>query len=226
MTSPDDPKPAAELAALDYRGNGLRVRFYWQADRYVHRIEALDGPLTRVLLESVEGDGKSTWPPSPPLQHVNVSWIQSVREQGHVAMLIGSSGGSHWSVCVAAHDAKSRHDNSAETEISFDVACRTGCPPEFLGSTYRSIAGSVALSETMNCAFAPAEAPGLAIIPQNAELKIENRRTPWPTLRCEPAEIRINELPATVRWHYVIRRSSGGPLKVERRTTHKSENTK
>ena len=122
----------------------------------MHQIDAIDGLLSRTLLESVEGEQVADWPSSPPLQQVNVSWIVSDSQQGHVAMLVGATGNGHWSMCVAARDQRSfPRDESAETELFFDLACRTDDAPTFLGSTYRSLAGSVAVSDRLNCASYP-----------------------------------------------------------------------
>jgi len=63
--------PVTDFAALDSSGNGIRVRFRWKDDRYSHHIELVDGLLTQTLLESVEGDEFTAWPPSPPFQQAN-----------------------------------------------------------------------------------------------------------------------------------------------------------
>jgi len=118
-------------------------------------------------------------------------------------MLIGAAGKSHWSMCVSARDCD---------ELFFDVACRTEHPPEFLGNTYRALFRKVAVSEGMNCAFVPADAPGIVIVAQDAEMALESKRSPTPIVRCKATETRFTKSPATLRWQYVIRRSSGGPL--------------
>jgi hypothetical protein len=210
-----NPKPIADLSAIDSRGVGLRIRFVWQGDRYYHQIDAMDGLLSRTLLESVEGDETAAWPPSPFLQQVNISWIASDKEHGHVAMLVGTALNCDWSMCVSAHDGRCySRDASDEIGLFFDVACRTDEPPEFLGSSYRTTLHSVAVSNRMNCAFVPEEGPGLVVVPQDAELKLEGRRTVSPLLRCQATDIRFAKFPATLRWRYAIRRSSGGPLRI------------
>jgi hypothetical protein len=225
-----EPVPSAELSAVDSRGTGVRIRFFWQGDRYSHRIDALDGTLTRTILESVEGGPLDDWPPSPPLQDVNVSWIASDSEHGHVAMLAGASGKSHWSMCVAARDQrtysrdKSREvklfvdgmplSEREETELLFDIACRTEEAPAFLGTTYGALFHQVAVSSKLNCAFIPADAPGLVIASQDSQLELETTRSASPLLRYKVTDIRFSELPATLRWRYAIRRSSGGPIQA------------
>jgi hypothetical protein len=208
-------KPDAVLAALGAYGVGILICFYWQFDRYAHRIEAVDGLVSHTIFESCESEPSTDWPTSPPLQHVNLSWIHSDNEQGHVAMLVGACGQSQWSMCVAARDRRTYSpDYTGETELYFDVACRTDTAPKFIGSTYRAVPGSVAISDRLNCAFVPANSPGCVLIPRNADLEVEGKRTPSPLLRCKVTDIRYDELPTTIRWHYTIRRSSGGPLQL------------
>lgn len=225
-------KTAAELTAIDANGVGIQVCFFWHGDRFGHQINAIDGPLTRNLLKSVEGNENDKWPASPPLSHVNVSWIASDTEHGHVAMLVGGAGNSHWSMCVAARDSRTHtrgepeysdlsldgvkisDSKSEETELYFDVACRTPDPPEYLGSTYWSAGNRIAVSQQLNCAFVPPNEPGIIFLPQNAELEMRANQSPAPILLCKAADIRRGNLPATFRWRYAIRRSTGGPLRI------------
>jgi hypothetical protein len=204
-----------ELSALNSAGVGVRVRFVWLGDRYGHQIEVVDGSLTRTVLESVEGGEEANWPPSPPLQHVNISWIASDTQHGHVAMLVGGAGNSHWSMCVSVRDGnKDVFNNTSGTELFFDVACRVHDAPGFLGSTYRVPFQQVIVSDRLNCAFVPPDGPGLVVVPQDAQLGVKERHTQSPILRCKATDIRLAELPATLRWRYAIRRSTGGPLRI------------
>ena len=224
MTNEPKRTSVAELAAIDRRGTGLRVRFYLRNGHYIHEIETLDGLLTRTLLKSIDEDEKSSWPPSPSLQHLNISEIVSDTQHGRVAMLVGASGRYHWSMCVAAHQRFTRSGNcSNETELEFDIACRTDSIPDFVGSTYRSMGRPVAISERMNCAFVPADEPGIVVVPKNAEVQVEFKRTLSPVLICKPTEVRFKEFPATLRWHYAIRRSSGGPLHVSPKSVQQAQ---
>jgi hypothetical protein len=213
MMSDNRSTPTAELAALDHHGDGLRIRFYSHGDRYFHQIVAIDGPLTRTLIESVEGDEQSIWPPSPPMQHVNISHIVSDTQQGRVAMLVGASGQTHWSMCVSSliHRTNGKNEHS-KLELQFDVACRTNNTPDFLACTYRVLAGSVALPNNLNCAFVPANGPGIVVVPKDSEIQVNRKRVPYPLLSCKATGFQINKLPATIRWHYAIRCSSGGPF--------------
>jgi hypothetical protein len=213
--------PSARLSAVDWRGAGIRIRFIWKGDRYGHQIDVLEGDYSKTLLESVEGDPQGDSPPSPPLQQVNVSWIASDTQQGHVAMLVGAAGDNQWSMCVSAHDRNWHEQYERDnTELFFDVACRTNNPARFLGCTYRTLFHQVAISDRLNCAFVPADSPGLVVVPRDAQVELDSTQMLSPILRCRATETRFNELPATVRWRYAIRRSSGGSLRVstKRRT--------
>jgi hypothetical protein len=210
-----EPAPSAELSAIDSSGRGIRIRFLWQGGRYLHQIDAIDGLLSQTLLESIDGEGDSDWPSSPPLQHVNVSSIVSDSQQGHVAMLTGATSNGHWSMCVGARDqAGFPKVSSAEVALQFDVACRAACAPKFLGSTYRVLAGSVAISDRINCAFVPADRPGCVLMPHDAQVIVDRNRSPSPILLCQATETQLTDWPATIRWHYAIRCSSGGPLRL------------
>jgi hypothetical protein len=203
-----------ELSALNSSGVGLRVRFVWRVDRFGHQIEAVDGPITRIILESIEGDQESHWPPSPPLQTVNISWIASDTQHGHVAMLMGAAGKNQWSMCVSVRDGDNDviHE-TAGTELFFDVACRIHEEPEFLGSTYSTLQREIAVSDNLNCAFVPSEGPGVVVAPQDALIEAGGKRNQSPTLCCKVTDIRLTQLPSTLRWRYAVRRTAGGPLK-------------
>jgi hypothetical protein len=223
------PKPEAELSATDAGGFGLRVIFFWRGDRFQHRIDAIDGLHGRPLLESIEGDEQSDWPVSPLLQHVNVSWIASDSEYGHVAMLVGAGRGGHWSMCVAVRDRQCRpHDvdirptrllldgaelyELTDTELVFDVACRVSHRPIWLGSSYRALTAPVALSEKWQCACVPTYGSGCVIEPDKAQLEMDTASSALPILRCTATTFEKMEFPATVRWRYSVRWSPGSTL--------------
>jgi hypothetical protein len=186
------------------------VRFFQTGDRYSHVIELDDGGHVRTLLESVEGSEQDYWPPSPPLQHLNVSWITSDSEHRHVAMLVGGAGSSHWSMCVAVSDLKSRpRENRGDpnTELTFDIACRVQKPPAWLGSTYRILAAPAVASEKLNCACIPVTPPRCLVLTDDIALQMDTRSRPLPLLRCRANAFdgTLFDLPATVRWRYSVR---------------------
>lgn len=226
-------KPVAELSARDSGGFGLRVTFFWRGDRYCHRIDALDGTHGRPLLESIEGDEQSDWPASPLLQHVNVSWIASDSEYGHVAMLVGAGKSGHWSMCVAVRDRQcgplevkippaklwldgAELEESTDTELVFDVACRVSQPAMWLGSSYWALTAPVAVSEKWQCACVPTYGSGCVIEPDKAQLEMDTVSSALPILRCTAKTPERTDFPTTMRWRYSVRWSPGGTL---RRTT-------
>jgi hypothetical protein len=206
-------KLVASLSAIDSRGRGVRVRFYLQNARVSHQIDAINGLLSYPLLESVEDGQIADWPVSPPLQNVSVSQIVSDSQQGKVAMLTGSTFYGHWSMCVAARDREGAppHELSAP-ELFFDIACRTDGTAAFLGSSYRSMVGPIAISDPLHCAFIPADKPGCIIVSQNGECEVAGNHSKTPVLRCKAIQTPSIESPATIRWQYAVRRSSGGPF--------------
>ncbi len=115
------------LDSVDALGNGIRIAFAWNEDRFAHSIHLLRDGRSLELLASLEGSDQQQWPPSPPLQQLCVEDHQS---NGPVALLVGMAGKSHWSASVEA-----RTDS---TRVVFDMACRFQADPAKLGSTYRA----------------------------------------------------------------------------------------
>jgi hypothetical protein len=106
----------------------LVAEFVLRGDRFrqVISLAYADGDRT-ALLESVEGTKEDAWPASPPLQNLSLETLTAGRR---VAFLVGMAGGSHWSASVEA---------LAERGLAFDVACRHGALPGWVGSTYRML---------------------------------------------------------------------------------------
>lgn len=221
--------PSAELHAIDSPNGMLRVRFNWLGDRYGHVVDLIDGNDTRVLLESVEGSEQDIWPSSPPIQSVNISTIASDTENRRVAMLVGAAGTSHWSMCVAICDrtsiprdhaqfaggfpdmpAEGKNPESGrvvDTELVFDVACRTRQTPEWLGNTYRVLAAPIAVSEKLNCACIPVRPSRCVMVTHSVKLQMDTCSGPLPLLQCRATESTnfAEELPTTIRWRYSLR---------------------
>src|SRR6202142_1382734 len=106
----------------------LRVVFQRNGDRYEHRIIASKPDGSTVTLASQEGQPDDSWPPSPPLQSLNLE----TRPNGNqTIMLVGMAGRSHWSMSVEA-DLSRNH-------LAFDIACRVRERPVWLGSTYQTL---------------------------------------------------------------------------------------
>jgi hypothetical protein len=150
----------------------LRVVFDQLSDRIGHRIEVFLNNEFVSVLESAEGSGDDDWPKSPALQTVHVE----ARPAGSVALLVGMAGKSHWSASVAADEASGR--------VAFDVACRVGREPEWLGSNYRQLGD-------MNLVQVVVEA---SVFEVNGEL-----------ITITPLPHQSTQLPRTVQWRYVVR---------------------
>lgn len=119
-----DSSKSVDTAPLLAAGN-LQLRITTLHDRHGHVIEAvLNGSLVTVL-ESIEGDASQPWPPSPALQSLDITDLDS----GPVALLVGMAGRNHWS---ASYEARTR-----DGALVLDWACRTTGDPGQLWTTYR-----------------------------------------------------------------------------------------
>ncbi len=98
------------------------------------------------------------------------------RPAGNVALLVGMAGKSHWSASVAADESSGR--------VTFDVACRVAREPQWLGSSYRRLGD-------MNLVQVVAES---SVVDEGGELLVVRSQ-----------QERIDALPRTVQWSYVVR---------------------
>ena len=125
-------------------GGRLRLRFVRLGDRVHHTVEWLDPAMAATaLIESREGQASAgqtsaglssdNWPASPPLQQL---LIEPRGVAGHVALLVGMAGRSHWSLSI--------EPLADRVGFRFDAACRIGGPPAWLGHTWRIVPGSPA----------------------------------------------------------------------------------
>lgn len=179
----------------------LEVVFERRVDRFETRIHLVDGPTTSPLLQSVEDVGP--WPPSPPWQEVHV---HSQSGGGHVLMLVGRAGKSHWSMSVTAE--------SDRPALVFDVACRIRERPTFLGSRYQAASPLTHASQLPSGESDDARVQILEIRPPNvvsATARLEADAALQTVLRAEDAdyvvilpELLAKNLPATIRWKYRI----------------------
>ncbi len=113
----------------------LRVVFERHGDRWAHRVELRLPDGGWITFSSDEGNPDDFWPPSPPLQSLE---LQELTDGRRIAFLVGMAGASHWSAAVEA-----RRESD---EIHFDIACRCTTEPTRLGCEY-----GVELSPGMNC---------------------------------------------------------------------------
>jgi hypothetical protein len=109
-------------------GVGLRVEFAQRGDRVGHVIRAIQRAESLTAppgMQSREGSASDVWPPSPPLQSIH---LERRAEGKCVALLVGLSGKSHWSLSV--------EPVAGAAALKFDVACRLNAEPASLGSAY------------------------------------------------------------------------------------------
>ena len=107
------------LEWLNAHGQGVRVEFQKNGDRFGHTIFGVrDGELTP-LLTSVEGTPDEIALPSPSFAELH--------QQGDTVFLSGATTLGHWSMSVEV----------VEGRLLFDVACRLKRQTEWLGSTYQ-----------------------------------------------------------------------------------------
>ena len=134
LTARNDPShDPLTLEAIDARGHGLSIRFIWHVDRYAHTIALVEAGRIVPMLASVEGAHDDMWPPSPPLQSLN---LQEDTTGGRAALLVGMAGRNHWSMSAVATGGEGSSDPPT---IVLDVACRLHQPGEELASAYRSM---------------------------------------------------------------------------------------
>lgn len=115
------------LECLDASGNGVRVEFWKQEDRFAHTIFGVSGGKTVPWLTSIEGTPDEFSPPSPPFAELH--------QQDDILFLSGATTLGHWSMCV----------QPVEGRLLFDVACRLKGEASSLGSSYQSLAANVAI---------------------------------------------------------------------------------
>ncbi len=171
----------------------LRIEWRSLGDRAGHKLVRCSDGTDPALLESIEAaTDDARWPASPPL----FDWHCEQRPEATVLLGVGLAGKSHWSVALSVERAVS--DNQAC--LSFDVACRAGEPPSFLGSSYRVSLGATRRTETevdlgLGCV--------LSVDATTARL-----RRNGDLLVIEPLSIAARSWPQTFRWRYMIRCAS------------------
>jgi hypothetical protein len=117
----------------------LRLEFFKLGDRIAHRVLIAAETGWQPVLESVEGEADRACPPSPVLQQIQRSRIESDRQRGDAVVLLGAAGANHWSLCASLDAPPDDRDVNAATtdQLCFDVACRCRAPLAWIGTTYR-----------------------------------------------------------------------------------------
>ena len=160
------------------------VEFTRRGDRLAHVISRLVDGRPLPLLASIEGTADDEWPLSPPLQEIH---FQS-RSGVELALPVGMAGKSHWSISIELCAATGR--------LTFDVACRVRSVPEFLGSRYAIIqpAGGSDIQKE----------PGWKLDIESIDGQLARQILRSATELSITAASAIEQLPATVRWRYVL----------------------
>jgi len=91
-------------------------------------------------------------------------------------------------------------------DLLFEVACRVQKPPVWLGSTYRILAESAAVSKESNCASIPMAPPRCLLETSAIEMQ-GDATSEHQLLRCRAIEedAKDFDLPMTIRWRYSMR---------------------
>ena len=104
-------------------GRCLELVFSKIDDRWRHDLRLVNGSTHTLLLRSSEGDGQQEWPPSPPLQDLDILGSKN----GHdIVLAVGMSGKSHWSASI----------EPKQDALVFDLACLARQQPVKIGSVY------------------------------------------------------------------------------------------
>ena len=114
----------AELSLPD----GLSLHFIRHDDRWSHRVHCPTDDQSMsdiVLLRSIEGDGDQPWPPAPPLQSLDGTYIND----SPVLFAVGQAGQGHWSASVSLQTLErnevNRIDDSESSQATFQPSNRS-----------------------------------------------------------------------------------------------------
>jgi hypothetical protein len=170
---------------------GLRLTFERTGDRYRHAIGLTFGEET--ILESVEGAPEEFWPPSPPLQELQ---LQSCGPR-QVALGVGMAGSSHWSLSalLVASD-----EPGVVARAEFDLACRTLSAEMELRTTY-AMNPSLHAAASGECMVIGLGGQGrrLIILPETCSCSVGSPER----ILFAPRDISSSR-PVTVRWRYAL----------------------
>jgi hypothetical protein len=136
-------------------GPRLKMMFERGGDRWAHRVVSVSEDTETIVLQSIEGDDQTQWPPSPPLQDPD----QHDLPTGAAVLAVGMAGTGHWSASFSVDRADF---------LLADVACFCKArPPETaaaLVSTYQIAAGVEIVHNTPSA---------VELLHENGRLRIE-----------------------------------------------------
>jgi hypothetical protein len=211
------------LACINASGNGVRVEFRKQGDRFRHTIFRVCGDERSAVLKSVESKSTEVFPASPP-------WAD-VHQQDDTLFFTGATTQAHWSMsvqrsslAVASHGREPCGNRSRgaaalprENESSFldfDIACRLKSPPSCIGSVYQcsndveTVASDLGhyLLTVHGRKESPAVIAGsLASGPkQGCRVAVLPHQSTPHQLQLSPGESAPSSYPATIQWRYGV----------------------
>ncbi len=161
----------------------LAIEFYWESDRWRHAVGWLDQQdRFHAWLRSQEGGPAESFPPSPPLQDLDLHQLPG----GDAALGVGMAGKSHWSFSMSV--------SGNESSICFlaDHACLEKAAAAeqecWLGSSYQV-------------------EPSLEVIRDGEQVSIQDANR---TLSiCRPAEVTVD---TSIQWNSASRTVSLSPV--------------
>ena len=173
------------IESCDAQGNGLRLEYYWQADRFAHRfLRVRHGEAGECWGESAESPNSEYWPLSPPVQQIS---LEDINGQPTV-MGVGATGSGHWSFSVQAAGLLEEFQG-----FVFDIALKPSKPVESCGSRYKAANDALVVMPLDHVA-------GTLTAKENGGWRI------WPRMEDRAAEKVVGRtgVSGTVRWAYFI----------------------
>jgi hypothetical protein len=119
---------------LPLENSPFSLIFQRQADRWAHRLVVDREGNDNVLMVSVEGGDDEIWPPSPPLQDLD---LHQLKEGQRAILGVGKAGKCHWSASYLSRTGQSPNSSSLIAEIA--CLCPVACDSPLLGCTYRLV---------------------------------------------------------------------------------------
>jgi hypothetical protein len=188
----------------------LRVKFYRSGERHYHVVETVIDNNGTPTLESVDDDSDWQWPPSPPLQALQ---IHSSNNGGRAILLTGAAGSSYWSMGLetkldpfprSVWTPKFENEwNEQFYQLEFDVACRVKERPLWLGNCYRGLNDVVFTSRDTHAIVTLPQHRGLLFVAGLSDTQFEvayyQRER---TFAARPPTDFALDLPTTKRWAY------------------------
>lgn len=173
-----------QLESVSACGRFVSLTMEQRGDRFVSTISIAHGSGSLDVLRSVEGDDQA-WPSSPPVQEV----VSERHERGAYLAGVGQAGKAHWSFSAVPQTLVSG--------IEFDLACRAGERPLWIGSTYEILAGFAEIAGSL--VRVKTEHGTLHCRSDEKCAELSSNRD---SFRIHPLNVDPSQLPHTYRWKY------------------------